>query len=1011
MVCFFVLSSYYGSAQKYSFRNFSSIEGLNANQVLSIFQDDDRQLWIGTTEGINFYDGIKFTTPSNFKELNKKVVYDINKIDGRIFFGTSGGLCVLEGDSLKFIKNAIGENLDYVYKTFKDSKGTIWVGTESGLKVLKNETIYNSRINMLLASESIYNIYESKTGDLWFCSKATGLIQYDGKRTKQYCNLRYPNSFVGGLLAIDDTTTWVTTRYGLHAITPSGTTLIKSPGESFYDIKRVSSGDIWITSTNGVQVYRNGKFEIIKEENGLIDNTILKVFEDKEKTLWFLSPDKGISQLINEKMVLWTNKDQKHKSATSITQKNKNEFIICNNSGVSIYNKQTRVYDTIPNLPRKDYFCAHYDKESKTTFLGCNDGIVTIHEGKVGRILPTNGPKNIRKIYDIAKRADGSLILATSGGVGIIKFNEITFLRSQENIDNYVLNINKGSDGKLYFGSDEGLLILNEKNELENYSVRNNFNVGRIRQTTNDKLGNLWIASDEGLFKQTKSGFININSISLNEVMQSIVFDDKNRLWAGLRNGFLEVNFNEKDTTTRFYSNSEGFLGNECNYSAIYCDNGEDIWFGTDNGLVIFRPRFDLDNKTSAIPELNINVNGINDLFPYYEKDNPSETPQLILPTANNQIEFSFKIVNLLSAKKIKFKYKLEGVDEDWKETPNDFNVIYSELSHGEYTFKLKVLNHPNILPQEEDQTINIFIKRPFYLQWWFILLILIILGTWLYSYFLIRRNVSLLNRQKGIILKQKGIVEEKNREIVDSINYAKRIQDAILPSSSLLDRHFNDYFVLYQPRDIVSGDFYWVEKVDDWVVFTAADCTGHGVPGAMVSLMCSNLLRKVILEEREFDPGKVLDNVAKQLIDRLQGDEEKVADGMDLTLCFWKPETNELKFSGAHNPLYLIRNGELSITKTNKQPIGYFEDMVDFTTHTIQLQKNDQVIIFSDGYKDQFGGPKNKKFGAKRFNALLQNVSSLSLEEQSEKILLEFHNWKDQEEQVDDICILSIKV
>ncbi len=245
---------------------------------------------------------------------------------------------------------------------------------------------------------------------------------------------------------------------------------------------------------------------------------------------------------------------------------------------------------------------------------------------------------------------------------------------------------------------------------------------------------------------------------------------------------------------------------------------------------------------------------------------------------------------------------------------------------------------------------------------------------------------MALLNRQKEIILKQKGVVEDKNQEIVDSINYAKRIQDAILPNNSLLRNCFNEYFVFYKPRDIVSGDFYWVEEIEDWIVFTAADCTGHGVPGAMVSLMCSNLLRKVIIEDRELDPGKVLDKVSAQLLQRLQIDEGKVDDGMDLTLCFWNKTTNELKFAGAHNPLYLIHKGELKIFKTNKQPIGYFEDKVDFTTKTIQLEKGDQIIIFSDGYKDQFGGPKNKKFGAKRLNKMFTDIAHLALAQQKKR-------------------------
>jgi serine phosphatase RsbU (regulator of sigma subunit) len=177
-----------------------------------------------------------------------------------------------------------------------------------------------------------------------------------------------------------------------------------------------------------------------------------------------------------------------------------------------------------------------------------------------------------------------------------------------------------------------------------------------------------------------------------------------------------------------------------------------------------------------------------------------------------------------------------------------------------------------------------------------------------------------------------------------------------------------------------------------------------------MVSLMCSNLLRKVILEEKCNDPGKVLDIVSDDLLKRLDGKEEKVADGMDITLCFWNPSTNTLRFSGAHNPLYHIRGNQLDIYKTDKQPIGYFEDRKPFTTHQIEILENDQIVLFSDGIVDQFGGPKNKKFSSKRFRKEILEHQNLSLEAQKEKLAHTLELWQDSEEQIDDICILSVR-
>ena len=316
----------------------------------------------------------------------------------------------------------------------------------------------------------------------------------------------------------------------------------------------------------------------------------------------------------------------------------------------------------------------------------------------------------------------------------------------------------------------------------------------------------------------------------------------------------------------------------------------------------------------------------------------------------------------------------------------------------------------PNLLGQEE-HTILITIKKPFYLQWWFILLCILILLTWVYSYILISRNVKLLNKQKSIILEQKKIVEVKNHEILDSITYAKRIQEAILPSKIQLNDDFKAFFILYQPRDIVSGDFYWVEEVDEHIIFAAADCTGHGVPGAMVNLMCSNLLRKAIVEEKIIDPGKALDRVATLLLSLLESENGFVSDGMDIGICVWNKTTNKLNFSGANHPFYLIRDGALNITKSNKQPIGYFEGKKSFITHTFQVTKGDQIILFSDGYKDQFGGPRGKKIGIRGVNTILLKYCSKSLYDQKNALHKELNEWMENEDQVDDVCIFSVKV
>ena len=267
------------------------------------------------------------------------------------------------------------------------------------------------------------------------------------------------------------------------------------------------------------------------------------------------------------------------------------------------------------------------------------------------------------------------------------------------------------------------------------------------------------------------------------------------------------------------------------------------------------------------------------------------------------------------------------------------------------------------------------------------------------------------IQRLKNVELKKAhDLVAEKNREITDSINYARRIQNSILPSGSALNENLQEHFVLYKPKDIVAGDFYWLETVGNRVFFAVADCTGHGVPGAMVSVMCSNVLTKSVKELGIEDPGKILDKSAELLQARFSGSEEEIADGMDLGFCMIDREQRLLQFAGANNPLYLIRNNELIEIKGDKQPVGYYENRRPYTTHSIQLLAGDQIYLLTDGYSDQFGGPNEKKFKYQALKNLLVEICLKPMIEQELVLNETIENWKGELEQLDDICIIGVK-
>jgi serine phosphatase RsbU (regulator of sigma subunit) len=206
-----------------------------------------------------------------------------------------------------------------------------------------------------------------------------------------------------------------------------------------------------------------------------------------------------------------------------------------------------------------------------------------------------------------------------------------------------------------------------------------------------------------------------------------------------------------------------------------------------------------------------------------------------------------------------------------------------------------------------------------------------------------------------------------------------------------------------------VAGDFYWVEHKENKVLFAAADCTGHGVPGALVSVVCNNGLNRSVREYGLTDPGEILDKTRELVIQEFEKSEEEVKDGMDIALG--SIEGNVLQYAGANNPLWIIRGGEVLETKADKQPIGKFELHKAFTTHTVELQKGDAIYFFSDGYVDQFGGVKGKKFKSKAFKELLLSIQDKSMEDQKLVLDEQFENWRGRLEQIDDVCVIGVKV
>lgn len=275
------------------------------------------------------------------------------------------------------------------------------------------------------------------------------------------------------------------------------------------------------------------------------------------------------------------------------------------------------------------------------------------------------------------------------------------------------------------------------------------------------------------------------------------------------------------------------------------------------------------------------------------------------------------------------------------------------------------------------------------------------------------RAQKQRIEEQERKTSEQKQLIQAKNEQMSESIRYAKHLQEAILPTKEELERLLGDYFLLYRPKDIVSGDFYWAEMIDNKLYFAVADCTGHGVPGAIVSVVCYNALKNSIHQYGCRSASEILQQCRRLVIESLHKSKADISDGMDISLCIWEKTTNQLEWAGANMPLWWIRQSDKQIQRlrATKEPIGQYPKKTAFVSHHLQLQKGDLLILSTDGYADQFGGDSNKKFSVSRFKQMLVSFKDENTARQGYELKLCFDKWKGQNEQLDDVCVLGVKV
>ena len=477
------------------------------------------------------------------------------------------------------------------------------------------------------------------------------------------------------------------------------------------------------------------------------------------------------------------------------------------------------------------------------------------------------------------------------------------------------------------------------------------------------------------------------------------------------------------------FNKGNGLVDSDCRNRCILIDKNNNLWLGTSQALAVL----DLNNydfpKTTESPQL-LNLK-INEKHYNYSSDSISDKinfdfcepfynfpRNLSLSHEMNNLTFEYSTSRVSVPHQVVYSHRLKGASSQWSSASKSSSASYRGLFPGVYTFEVVSAGLNKEWSKPIQYTFEI--RPPWWLSTW-AKLSYVILGSLLIILIFRLRTSHLKKRQDILELEvasateeirlQKDEIEEHHKEIKDSIEYAKRIQNAILPSPSLINELLKNSFILYKPKDIVAGDFYWIERQNNKILFAAADCTGHGVPGALVSVICNGALNRAVKEFKCLAPGEILDKVRDLIIEEFEKSEEEVKDGMDIALCAL--EGNKLSYAGAHNPLWIIRKNstEVEEIKADKQPVGKYDIKSPFNSHETELNSGDTLYIFSDGFADQFGGEKGKKFKSKNFKNLLLSIQNETIEMQHILINDAFENWRGSLEQLDDVCVIGIRI
>ncbi|PLX17616.1 MAG: hypothetical protein C0599_13340, partial [Salinivirgaceae bacterium] len=1020
--------------------NFTTEHGLPGNSIRSIFEDSKGNMWFGTAgNGFCMYDGHKLHNFSRLNDLSQLYVFDIKEDSrGRVWITTrSQGVFVIEENTILHLDTSQNLPHNSVFTMYENNQEEIFLGTRNGMSILKNDSLVNYTFEGHKFHNHIKAFKKDNAGRLWIGTRRNPIIYLNGIFTEVKVKIH-----VKAFAVDSENKLWIATvDEGLFEVKVNNDSgwngtykkYTESHGLSHNYISDITytNGYLWMgTYGGGINKLKIKGFNHITQEQGIESDLVWGFIEDQDQKTWLATETKGICTF-NDSLYFHFSED--------------------------------------PNVLDSYIVISAFKDQNNNKWFGTYKGSAYRIENDNLYMLNVKGLSGLLSVISFMEDKNGAIWLGTfdQGAFKIEKDKIIQYNTQTGLLNNDVYDIFQHDNGTVWFATDEGLSILDE-NRIYNFTKQNGFSSDEIRNIMQDDDKNIWIGTfgaGVAILKNGRFSFIDESKGLSSNLITSIIQDNQKRIWVGTESGLNLLEKEKDDYNIINFDKSDGLKGLDFYVNSVNINSKNEIWWGTGKGITYL----DLNNFHLDTTSFNVNIEAIQvkqqfpdfnnyldstrvnnlkgisygDVKPFYN------CPQyLSLPYQDRHITFYFASSNKPNVQNIKYISRLYPLEKEWTLPTEENKADYRGIPPGDYRFEVQAITingvHSKIAVQ------HITIDPPWWMTPWmyalYILGLALIIGLlhrWRTSV-LIRRQYELekvvslrtveiqekneelnvlldqitdqrneIEAQRDTVLNQKNHIEQVNTEISHSIDYAQRIQSSLMPDYFEFKEVFEESFMIFKPRDIVSGDFFWWAEEKDKFISIVADCTGHGVPGAFMSILGITFLREIVLKEKITEPHEILNRLREEIIQALKQKNipGELRDGIEMTVIVFDKDFKKASFAGAYNSIYHYNNGKLNELKGQKFPVAAYPGMKPFEKVEIQIKPGDSFYMFSDGYHDQFSEIQGKKIKKSRFFSLIESNVEKDMAKQKEVLVNFLHDWQGEQEQIDDILVLGFRI